>query len=473
VSSRNPWWALLAAVMVAGTLPAKAATFRQTDYAYSANLRVTGAGPAYAASIPLEVYRSVTRADLTDICVVNASGEVVPFAVRRLEAPPLRSPEPVRLRLFPILGTSEGSGEALRLRLRLREGETAVDIERSKAIAGPDRPSSYLVDARALQRPMAEIRIGWDSAASDFSARLQIDASDDLEHWRPISSGAQVVSLHYAGQAFVRNEVPVDSTHATFLRLTWNSVQGSPVINKVEAIPSAIEAPRKRLSLEVAGSAAARQGEFDFDLGARLPVEQVNLLLPEPNSIVRAQFLVPVSGTRKWRTVAEGQIYDLALPEAGNLANTPIAVPPTPGQHWRVRISEAGGGIGQGVPRLEVSWIPSEVVFLARGKGPFRLLYGNADAQSLALTPGAILNPMGSEDVSHPSLQPGRATLEAAHLLGGPARLTPAAPSREGCRVLRSALWTAASAARCSVSPRGNHLETSVWTRSCQRRNCD
>ena len=437
MSSRNPWWALLAAVMVAGTLPAKAATFRPTDYAYSANLRVTGAGPAYAASIPLEVYRSVTRADLTDICVVNASGEVVPFAVRRLEAPPLRSPEPVRLRLFPILGTSEGSREALRL--RLREGETAVDIERSKAIAGPDRPFSYLVDARALQRPMAEIRIGWDSAAPDFSARLQIDASDDLEHWRPISSGVQVISLHYAGQAFVRNEVPVDSTHASFLRLTWNSVQGSPVINKVEAIPSAIEEPLKRLSLEVAGSAAAHQGEFDFDLGARLPVEQVNLLLPEANSIARAQFLVPVSGTGKWRTVAEGQIYDLALPGSGNLANKPVAVPPTPGQHWRVRISEAGGGIGQGVPRLEVSWIPSEVVFLARGKGPFRLLYGNADAQSLALTPGAILNPMGSEDVSHPSLQPGRATLEAAHLLGGPARLTPAAPRPDWKRWI---LWT-------------------------------
>ncbi len=437
MSCRNPWWALLAAVMVAGTLPAKAATFRQTDYAYSANLTVTGAGPAYAASIPLEVYRSVTRADLTDICVVNASGEVVPFAVRRLEAPPLRSPEPVRLRLFPLLGTSEGSGEALRL--RLREGETAVDIERSKATAGPDRPSSYLVDARALRRPMSEIRIGWDSAAPDFSARLQIDASDDLEHWRPMSYGAQVISLHYAGQAFVRNEVPVDSTHASFLRLTWNSVQGSPVINNVEAIPSAIEAPLKRLSLEVGGAATAHQGEFDFDLGARLPVEQVNLLLPEPNSVVHADFLVPVSGTRKWQPVAEGQIYDLALPRSGNLANKPIVIPPTPGRHWRVRISEAGGGIGQGVPRLEVSWIPSEVVFLARGKGPFKLLYGNADAQSLALTPGAILNPMGSEDVSHPSLQPGRATLEAAYLLGGPARLTPAAPRPDWKRWI---LWT-------------------------------
>lgn len=437
MSSRNSWWALLAGVIIVGTLPAKAATFRQADYAYSATLELTGAGPVYAASLPLEVYRSVTHADLTDICVVNASGEVVPFAVRRPAAPPSRNPEPVRLRLFPILGVSQASGEALRL--RLREGETAISIERSEAAAGPDHPSSYLIDARALQHPIAELRIGWDSAAPDFSARLRIDASDDLEHWRPISSGAQIVSLHYAGQAFVRNEVPITSTRASFLRLTWNSVQGSPVINTVEAIPRAIEPPLKRLSLEVAGSATGRPGEFDFDLGARLPVEQVNLLLPEPNSIVRAEILIPVSGARKWRPVAEGRIYDLALPGSGNLASKPISVPPTPERHWKVRIGEAGGGIGRGVPRLEVSWIPSEVVFLTRGKGPFKLLYGNADATSLALTPGAILNPMGSQDASHGSLQPGRATLEAAQLLGGPMRLTPAAPAPDWRRWI---LWT-------------------------------
>lgn len=437
MSSRNAWWPLLAAVMILATHPTKAAVFRQTDYAYSATLRISGAGPAYAVSLPLDVYRTVTDPDLTDICVVNSSGEVVPFAVRRPKAPRSRNPAPVRLRLFPIRGTSEGSGDALRF--RLQEGETAVDIARFKAAAAPNHPSNYLVDARALQQPIAEIRIGWTSAAPYFSAHLRVEASDDLEHWRPVSSGAQIVSLHYAGQEFVRNEVSINSTRASFLRLTWNSGQSGPVINNVEAIPTAMEPRPQRLSVEVAGSATARQGEFDFDLGARLPVEQVNLLLPESNSVVRAEFQIPVSGTRKWQTVAEGHIYDLALPGSGNLVNKPVSVPPTPEQHWKVRISEAGGGIGHGIPRLEVLWIPSEVVFLARGKGPFKLLYGNAEAPSLALTSDAILSPVGSQDGSHRSLQPGRATLGAAQLLGGPIRLTPAAPAPDWKQWI---LWT-------------------------------
>lgn len=437
MSSRNPWWMLLVGVTVVATLPANAATFRQTDYAYSATLRVTGSGPAYVAPLPLEVYRAVAHADLSDICVVNSSGEVVPFAVRRPESPPSNTPEPVTLRLFPIRGTSDGSGEALRL--RLRQGETAVDIERGPAVAATDRPSRYLVDARALQQPIAKIRIGWDAAATDFSARLEIDASDDLEQWRPIISGAQVVSLHYAGQEFVRNEVSIPPTRASFLRLTWSRVADSPVITNVSAIALATEAPLQRLSLQVPGAATNREGEFDFNLGARPPVERVNLLLPERNSVVRAEFLIPVTGTRDWRSVAEGQIYDLGVPGSGDLVNGPISVTPMPEQHWRVQISEAGGGIGHGVPRLEVSWIPSEVLFLARGNGPFKLLFGNADAESLALTPDAILNPAGAQDSSHRDLQPGHATLEAAQVLGGPMRLKPAAPATDWKRWI---LWT-------------------------------
>lgn len=426
MSSRNRWWALVAGAMIVATLPARATGFRQTDYAYAATLDITGAGPVYTASLPLEVYRSVAHADLTDICVVNASGEVVPFAIRRPEATRAQNPRPVKLPLFPLLGNSAGSVAALRL--RLRDGATAIDIERpGTAAAGPAHPSSYLIDARATRQPLAALLLGWEAATPDFSGHLQIDASDDLEHWRP-AGYAQIISLHYAGQGFVRNEIAIHSAHTAFLRLTWTGGQGSPVIDQVEAIRRAIDTPLQKLTFEAAGSATARPGEFAFDLGARLPAEEVNLLLPERNSVVQAEFLIPLSGTREWQPVTGGRIYDLALPGSTDLLNEPISIAATPQRQWRVRISEAGGGIGNGLPRLEVSWVPSEVVFLARGTGPFRLLYGNAEAPSLALTPDAILNPTGPQETSSRTLQPGRATLEPPQLLGGPMRLTPAAP---------------------------------------------
>ena len=435
MSSRGPWWRLLAGVLIVASLPVDATSFRERDYAYSATLRITGPGPAYAASLPLEVYRGATHPDLTDICVVNATGEVVPFAIRRPKAPRSPDPAPVSLRLFPVHGTSEGTRQALLL--RLREGDTALDIERPSDRAAADHASSYLVDARALQRPIGELRIGWEAATPDFSARLQLDASDDLEHWHRLRSDAQIVSLHYAGQAFVRNEVAIPPTRTAFLRLTWGDGPVSAVITTVDAIPTATEEPLPRLSFDVAGSETER--EFDFDLGARIPVEHVNLSLPERNSVVRAEFLIPVSGTRNWRAVAEGQFYDLVVPASGSLVNEPISVSLIPEQRWKVRVSAAGGGIGHGVPRLEVSWIPSEVLFLARGTGPFKLLFGSAGAGSLALTPDAILNPAGRDDTTAGHLQPGHASLEPAQVLGDPTTLKSAVPAADW---KRWTLWT-------------------------------
>jgi hypothetical protein len=67
------------------------------------------------------------------------------------------------------------------------------------------------------------------------------------------------------------------------------------------------------------------------------------VLLPEPNSVVRAEFLIPAPDSRDWRTFAEGHIYDLALVGSGDLVNELISVALTPEQHWRVRISDGRG----------------------------------------------------------------------------------------------------------------------------------
>jgi hypothetical protein len=437
VSVHNRAWALAATTLALTTAQVEGSPFRSEDYAYSATLETTGPGPVYAASLPLEVYRSIAHPDLRDLCVVNAAGEVVPFAIRRPEPSRVESLTSVPLNLFPIHGATEAAGAALRL--RLRTGETALDIERPATGASSDRPTSYLVDARSLQAPIAEIRVGWESTAAPFVAQLSIDASDDIEHWRRVITGAEVVNLHYAGQDFVRDTISVVPTRASFLRLTWSDVATAPVMTEVSARPQRVTASVTKLSYRVTGTPTSHADEYEFDVGTPLPVEQVNLLLPEPNSVVSAEFLVPMPENRSWRTVAHAQIYDLAVPGSTDIINAPIAVLPTPEQHWKVRIGEAGGGIGHGLPRFEVSWTPSDVLFLARGNGPYRLLFGNAAANSLALDPMSILDPSGARDAARRRFEPDRAMLTAAEVLGGAQRLKPAPPTHDWKRWI---LWS-------------------------------
>jgi hypothetical protein len=58
---------------------------------------------------------------------------------------------------------------------------------------------------------------------------------------------------------------------------------------------------------------------------------------------------------------------------------------PMPGQPLRqvmLQIDERGGGLGVGVPRLQVAVRPLQVLFMAQGSGPFTLALGNPAARS-------------------------------------------------------------------------------------------
>ena len=54
-------------------------------------------------------------------------------------------------------------------------------------------------------------------------------------------------------------------------------------------------------------------------------------------------------------------------------------------RYWLVRVDPKGGGAGAGELRLDIGWVPQEVVFAARGRGPFALAFGNASAKKPAV----------------------------------------------------------------------------------------
>jgi hypothetical protein len=53
------------------------------DFAYGQSIITTEAATGYRVALPLEVYRTAVRADLGDLRIFNAGGEIVPYALRR------------------------------------------------------------------------------------------------------------------------------------------------------------------------------------------------------------------------------------------------------------------------------------------------------------------------------------------------------------------------------------------------------
>lgn len=423
--------ALLAAASAAG------AGIRPNDYAYGATLAIDGRSALYRTPLPLDVYRVATRPGLGDVCVVNGLDEVVPFTLRR---PPAARQEPAAftaLALFPLHSADRNPSEALKL--RLRSAGTSIDLEQPPGAAPADAVHAYLIDARGAPAALTALRLAWPVEAPDFAAHATVEASEDLARWQPVARGGAIVNLHFGGQDFVRAEIPLPDVRASFLRLTFDSPAPALVLTGVDGTRRLPQPEAVRTRIAATAGAGAAAGEYEFDLGAAVPLDRLNLELPEQNTVVEAEFLARGATDKDWRSVAHGRLYRLRLPAMPDLTNAPLVVPPTSARFWKVRVPAAGGGLGHGLPTLAGGWLADEVVFVARGQPPFRLLYGNAAATPLAVPADALVVPGADPHAPSEALEPQPARLGARVDFGGAERLVPQTPAPDWKRWL---LWT-------------------------------
>ena len=271
--------------------------------------------------------------------------------------------------------------------------------------------AQYLIDARPLDAPIAALELSWPDSSADFSGRIRIESSDDLSTWHPLLA-APIANLHAGGQQLVERRIVIPSLKAKFLRLSWIGNKPSFELSEVQAQVSAGE-PRVNWSTVVmAGHAVTGEpGEYDFDLGTRLPLERVNLVLPDANSVYLADFKSRPDEKAPWHSVTRAGVYRVATSD-GEQTNAPIEVPIDHDRYWRVHLSGEGGA--SLALRLQGSWSPSEIEFLAHGQPPFMLAYGSSSidgaATDLSIIPSGTL-------VS-------TATLGPRNSLGGEARIS-------------------------------------------------
>ena len=394
-----------------------------TDYAFGVPLSPGGASAFQRVAVPAAVYESSTTRGLADVRVFNVIGEVVPFAwVPRPASVRERWPA-VTLPMFPLYVDRERRDVAgLSLTVVRNAGGTTIDVKSAdgQPVSGQEL-GGYVLDISSLVEPLSALVFSLPQAGGAPTMRLSVDASDDLAAWRSVATDATLVNLEHDGRRLVRDRIEVAPTKAKYLRVSWPV--GGPAIAFTavggQYRERTVEAPRQWR--DAAGSAVVdREGEYEYDLGGAFPVDRIDLVLSEPNSILPAQVLARATAAEPWQPVATTVFYLLQQP-GGDVASGPIDVGGGERRYWLLRFDPRSGGPGRAPPTLRVGWQPQEIVFAARGPGPFMLAYGRAAATPGAL-PIATLVP-GYDSVA--GLPPGVAPAfpGAVTKLGGPARL--------------------------------------------------
>ena len=424
----------LALAMLTLPLAAPRAAFGADDtpdaYAYRLPLR-SGSQPFQRLVLPAAVYEHLAHADLRDLRVFNAAGEVVPYAI--VPPAPL-APQVARhaLEAYPLrTDTAARDVGDLALSLRASNGRVTLDVRSrdGRPVTGT-RVAGYVLDASGVDAPLAALVVT-PAGEADVNARVRIDASDDLATWRGVARDAPLLRLRVGGRVLARDRVELNGLRAKYLRIAGADGDTLPEIATVEAeVGTAAPAPALPVR-EVAG-AYADDHAFEYDAGGLFDVAEASLRLAAPNTIVPAQISVRQDARAPWRHVADGVFYRIGEGK-DELRSPPLAVRGAPFRYWRVELDPRSGVTSASPPTLLLGWQAAEIVFPARGAAPFELAFGRRDAAPGALPIGTLVP--GFDASRAMPADAGRATAEATPQVANRSALGTAVDFR------RAALW--------------------------------
>jgi hypothetical protein len=371
---------LYCAILAAASLSAAAAE-SPADFAFAVPIEGLGGNALHRVAIPQVVYESAVFADLRDLRVFNGAGEVVPYAFRPVERSTER-PAPVALPIFPLRGPRDVRADELDLSFDKSGQRVSVRLRSNAAKGGPQAALGYLIDASSLKTALNGIEVDWGKAAPDGMVSTRVEAGDDLKHWTTLAADAPLGALAHAGRRLERKTVEYRPLQAKYLRLLWTDPAQAIELKAVSGLSPPQHAQPERLWKQVVATPdAGKPGEYLADLGGRFPLERLALRLPQENTIVPVRLLSRANPEDRWTPVTHSVAYRLNQ-NGRELVSADIVVGANSHRYWLLRVDPAAGGIGSGPLIVKAGWTPREIVFTARGSGPFRLAYGNAKAQA-------------------------------------------------------------------------------------------
>jgi len=354
---------------------------RPADFAYGIPIGTDAADALYEIEIPAAVYRSVTRSDIGDIRVFNGQGEVVPHALR----PPTRKIASVSLPVFPLYGDMDERLNDLGVRIEKRGDGTIIAIQNRGQTGGQASPlRGYILDASSLRSAIEALLLDWQTASESFVGQVRVDGSDDLAAWTILTNGAALARLTFGGHQVQRNRVDLRFARFKYLRISWPKGQAPLESLSAAAEPAGHVIDSPRVWETFSGSEiAGESGDYSYDFGGHFPFDRLRIQLPQVNSLVQMQIFARATTRDEWRQVTSATAYRLRNRDT-ELTSQEIAITSRGERYWLLRADQRGGGIGSGVPAMEIGWVPQKLVFVARGAGPFQLAVGNAAAKPAA-----------------------------------------------------------------------------------------
>ena len=355
------------------------------QFAKGIELKIDGSAAIYKLNLPDSVYQTTVRSDLGDIRVFNREKKRVPHAIRRPATDKEKGMIHLDLAFFPLYRSdnSQNNGEPEPEIIVAVDG-TLIKIQTNEysSLAENVDIKRYIIDASNVNQTIDELEFeltGIDE--NGFIKQAQLQYSDNLNHWFSLVDNFSIAKLDYGIHTLHKNRIKLPKKKFKYLRFVWKDESDGLQIKNISARVNTVWSNDSRQKLSVSGQLADKEKQiYEFDLGGRFPSDRIKIILPEENTLIEAEINSRNNEQSEWRRRYTGLIYSLQV-KGNSIESGEIDVGSTTDQYWQLEV-KTQDGLGDKLPRLEFTWAPDELYFLARGPAPYTLAYGNGQIDS-------------------------------------------------------------------------------------------
>lgn len=375
----------LAAVALLASAASARADVAFEDFAYGFAIETLQPAGIYTLDLPDAVYTRSLSPDLSDLAVFNAAGETVPHALRAPAPARTQDAAPVALAYFPLNESQVELPEQLTIKLLSDFRGAAIELQQKPPVAADSAVVAYVVDTGQRGRmpapPIQALLIDWRDGGDSFLTHVDVDTSADLADWRSLRRHAALARLNYAGNRLEENRVDLPPVAERYLRIQWPAGRDGARIDAVRAlfVPPGHAPERQWKNIAGHHNDDEAAPAIDYEIAGHLPIAEINVALESVNSLMHGTVYSRDDEKQPWHLRGERIFYRVRIGDT-ELTNPGIRVGSTTDRFWRVAHEPHAASFGGHSPWLQVGWTPHELVFLARGEGPYRLAYGSARA---------------------------------------------------------------------------------------------
>jgi hypothetical protein len=398
----------LIAVLATATMGAQTVP---RDFARGIEVRTDGGGAIFRVTLPRDVYLTVRQRNLDDLRVFNAAGALVPTSIRRVATSPVAD-ELISVPSFPMY-TKAATGLGTSAQVKIDRLGAVVEVSGNRAEG--DMLTSYLVDVSSVKEPLASLSLGWNAPDNaSFLGHVHVEASDDLNKWRTLQMSAAIAQMRQGSFTISQRDIGLSGARARYLRLWWPTELQEATLTSVhvrpQGSPPSVEPEWEILTpAPVPGS----PGAVSYDTGGQFPVERVDLEFADATDAADVTVSSRADPSEDLQRRHGGLFYTLTETDT-RLASAPASISRNEDRYWTVETARDGGWGGR-PPRLKLGWFPQELLFVARGDGPYTLAYGSGRVGRTDAPIDAVLANL--DDESQERIR--QATLGGPYVLGG------------------------------------------------------